>query len=67
MLIIFFGIKRIVHKDFFWKTKQSICHTIVTFYGNHLNMCDNSVLNFCALLTSIMATCENVPYPTLRY
>jgi hypothetical protein len=34
ILIIFFAIKGIVHKDLSWQAKQSIPHITVMFYGD---------------------------------
>jgi hypothetical protein len=49
MLIIFFDIKRIVHKELFrpnWQAKQSIPHTTVPFYGDCMKMCEDFNRNF---------------------
>jgi hypothetical protein len=45
-LIIFFDIKRIVHKEFVLAGQQSIPHTIVTIYGNSVKMCEDFAPNF---------------------
>jgi hypothetical protein len=46
MLIIFFDIKRIVHKEFVLADQQSIRHTTVTFYDDCMKMCKDFGPNF---------------------
>jgi hypothetical protein len=46
MLISFFDIKGIVHKEFILADKWSIPHTTGIFYGNCMNMCKDFVPNF---------------------
>jgi hypothetical protein len=46
MLIIFFVIRGIVHKGFVMQAKQSIPHTIVTFYCDCVKMCENIATDF---------------------
>jgi hypothetical protein len=47
MLIIFFGMKGIVHKYLSYQAKQSILHTAVMFYGDCMKLCEDIALNFC--------------------
>jgi hypothetical protein len=44
MLIIFFDIRGIVHKEFVL-AGQSILHTTVMFYGNCMKMCEDFTPN----------------------
>jgi hypothetical protein len=46
MLIIFFDVKGIVHKEFVLAAKQAIPHTTVTIYGNFVKMCGEFAPNF---------------------
>jgi hypothetical protein len=56
MLIIFFDIKGIVHKEFVL-ADQSILDTTVTFYSDCMKMCEDFDLNFgnkrtgCCIMT----------------
>jgi hypothetical protein len=45
MLIIFFGINGIVHKEFVM-VGQTVPHTTVTFYDDCMKMCDDFSPNF---------------------
>jgi hypothetical protein len=46
MLVTFFDIEGIVHKNLSWKAKQSIPHTTVTFYGECVKMREDFASNF---------------------
>jgi hypothetical protein len=46
MLIIFFVIKGIAHKEFVLAGQIVIPHTTVTFYGDCVKMCENFAPNF---------------------
>jgi hypothetical protein len=45
MFFIFFDIKEIVHQEFVL-AGQTVPHTVVTFYGNCMNMCEDFAQNF---------------------
>jgi hypothetical protein len=46
MLINFFEIKGIVHKNSALQAKQSSPHITMTFYGDCVKMCENFARNF---------------------
>jgi hypothetical protein len=46
MLIIYFDIKVIVHKEFILAGEKSFPYTTVMFYGDCLKMCEYFTLNF---------------------
>jgi hypothetical protein len=45
-LLIFFGFKGSVHKQFILADKQSILHTTVTHYGDRVKMSEEFALKF---------------------
>jgi hypothetical protein len=67
MLIIFFDIKGIVHKEFVRAAKQSISHATVKFYGECVKMCEDFSLNFgdkrtgCSITTTHRPTLPFLP------
>jgi hypothetical protein len=46
MIIIFFAIKGIVHKELILAGQTAILHIAVTFYGNCVKMCKDFAPNF---------------------
>jgi hypothetical protein len=64
MLIIFFDIKGIVHKEFVL-IGQTVPHTIVRFYGDCMKMCEDFTPNFSVKTTGccFMTThCLTLPF-----
>jgi hypothetical protein len=62
MLINFFDIKEVVHKEFLCQATQSILHTTVMFYSNCVKMWEDFALNFgnkrtgCCITTTHLLT-----------
>jgi hypothetical protein len=55
MLIIFFDIKGILHKEFVL-AGQTVPHTTVRFYGDCMKMCEDFTLNFSVKTTGCCTT-----------
>jgi hypothetical protein len=60
MLIIFFGIKGIVHKEFVLQDRLSIPHTAVTVYGYCVKMCEDFTPNIDDKITDCCITTTHV-------
>jgi hypothetical protein len=56
MLIIFFGIKGIVLKEFVLATEQSILHTTVMFYSDCVKMCEDFDPSLTSFITKEFLT-----------
>jgi hypothetical protein len=67
MLIIFFDIKAIVHKEFVLAGQTVIPHTNVTFYGDCMKMCEDFAPNFGNKRTGVTMRRLTLTFLTMNF